>query len=144
LKEALKTDKNNSYAMKNLGIIYLDQHKNKKACEWFQKAKELNYTLVYDEVDLTSLLESACNDVQAEVINLKKPFVSPNPVSAVVSVENLKTKNFDFEFFDFESKSTLKGKTSDGTINVTGLTSGFYILKVTIEGVEETFRVIKE
>jgi|GEM_PF-887594 len=144
LKEALKADKNNSYAMKNLGIIYLDQHKNKKACELFEKAKELNYTLAYDEVDLPSLLASACNNVQPEIAANKKPFISPNPVSELVSIENLKTKNFDFEFFDFESKSALKGKTSDGTINVIALTSGFYILKVTIEGVVETFKVIKE
>lgn len=144
LKEALKMDKNNSYAMKNLGIIYLEQHKNKEACELFQKSKELDYTLVYDEGDLKSLLENACHNVEPEVIDLKKPFVSPNPISAVVSIENLKAKNFDFEFFDFESKSTLKGKTSDGTINGTGLTSGFYILKITTEGVEEMFRVIKE
>ena len=144
LKYVLDRDKNNSYAMKNLGIIYLDQLQYKEACELFKKADELNYTLVYDEVDLPSLLESACNNVQPEVTALKKPFVYPNPAQTTISIENLKTKNFDFEFFDFESKSALKGKTSDGTINVIALTPGFYILKVTIEDVVETFKVIKE
>ncbi|MFH6949762.1 tetratricopeptide repeat protein [Flavobacterium sp. FlaQc-51] len=144
LKYALKMDKNNSYAMKNLGIIYLDQQKYKEACELFRSANELNYTLVYDEVDLPSLLESACNNIQPEVVDHKKPFVYPNPAQTTISIMNLKSKNFDFEFFDFESKSALKGKTSDGTINVTGLTSGFYILKVTIDNVVETFKVIKE
>jgi tetratricopeptide (TPR) repeat protein len=144
LKYALKMDKNNSYAMKNLGIIYLDQQKYKEACELFRSANELNYTLVYDEVDLPSLLESACNNIQPKVVDHKKPFVYPNPAQTTISIMNLKSKNFDFEFFDFESKSALKGKTSDGTINVTGLTSGFYILKVTIDNVVETFKVIKE
>ncbi|MGE6352509.1 tetratricopeptide repeat protein [Flavobacterium sp. NPDC079362] len=144
LKAALEMDKNNSYAMKNLGIIYLDQHKYKKACELFQKANELNYTLAYDEIDLPSLLESACNNVQTEVTNTIKPFVFPNPAVTIISVDNLKTKNFDFEFFDFESKSALKGKTSDGTINVIGLTSGFYVLKIATQDGIETFKVIKE
>lgn len=144
LKYVLDRDKNNSYAMKNLGIIYLGQLQYKEACELFKKADELNYTLVYDEVDLPSLLESACNNVQPEVTALKKPFVYPNPAQTTISIENLKTKNFDFEFFDFESKSALKGKTSDGTVNVIALTPGFYILKVTIEDVVETFKVIKE
>lgn len=144
LKYALEMDKNNSYAMKNLGIIYLDQLKYKEACELFQKANELNYTLAYDEVDLASLLESACNNVQPEVTDVKKPYVFPNPAQTTISVENLKNKNFDFEFFDFESKSALKGKTSDGTINVIRLSSGFYILKITIDDVVETFKVIKE
>lgn len=144
LKYVLDMDKNNSYAMKNLGIIYLDQLKYKEACELFQKANELNYALVYDEVDLPSLSESACNNVQPEVTAVKKPYVFPNPAQTTISVENLKSKNFDFEFFDFESKSALKGKTSDGTINVIALTSGFYILKVTVEDVVETFKVIKE
>ncbi|MBF4486839.1 MULTISPECIES: T9SS type A sorting domain-containing protein [unclassified Flavobacterium] len=144
LKYVLDMDKNNSYAMKNLGIIYLDQLKYKEACELFRKADELNYTLVYDEVDLPSLLESACNNVQPEVTTLKKPYVFPNPAQTTISVENVKSKNFDFEFFDFESKSALKGKTSDGTINVIALTPGFYILKVTVEDVVKTFKVIKE
>lgn len=144
LKYVLEMDKNNSYAMKNLGIIYLDQHKYKKACELFQKANELNYALVYDEVDLPSLLESACNNVQLEITAARKPFVYPNPAHETIAIDNLKAKDFDFEFFDFESKSALKGKTSDGTINVLGLNSGFYILKITIEGHVETFKVIKE
>ncbi|MFH6956260.1 tetratricopeptide repeat protein [Flavobacterium aquidurense] len=144
LKEALEMDKNNSYAMKNLGIIYLDQHKYKKACELFQRADELHYTLAYDEADLQSLLESACNNTQPEVTEYKKPFVYPNPATTVVSIENLKTSNFDFEFFDFESKSVLKGKTTDGTINVIALDAGFYILKVTLEDAVETFKVIRE
>lgn len=84
------------------------------------------------------------NTIQQEVIASKKTFVYPNPAQNTISIENLKAKNFDFEFFDFESKSALKGKTSDRTINVIALSSGFYILKITVDGVVETFKVIKE
>ncbi|WP_149205954.1 T9SS type A sorting domain-containing protein [Flavobacterium johnsoniae] len=144
LKAALEMDKNNSYAMKNLGIIYLDQKKYDDACELFQKAKDLNYTLAYDEFDLDALLEDACNKRQPEKEVKIKPYVFPNPAQTTITVENLNSKNFDFEFFNFESKSVLKGKTSDGTINIIGLDSGFYILKTTIGETVETFKVIKE
>ncbi|MFH6986284.1 tetratricopeptide repeat protein [Flavobacterium collinsii] len=144
LKSALEMDKNNSYAMKNLGIIYLDQLKYKKACEWFQKAKEFNYTLVYDETDLSSLLESACENTQQEIVIKKKPFAFPNPATTVVSVKDFGAENFDYEFFSFELVSVLKGKSTDGKIDISGLPSGFYVLKVAGENSAETFKVIKE
>ncbi|KRD11519.1 hypothetical protein ASE21_07370 [Flavobacterium sp. Root901] len=144
LETALESDKNNSYAMKNLGIIYLDQKKYNEACELFEKAKELNYTLIYNENDLDLLLETACSKQPLEKIIKKEAFVSPNPAQTTISVENFSSKNFDFEFFNFESKSVLKGKTSDGTINIIGLESGFYILKTTAGEAAATFRIIKE
>lgn len=143
LKDALKVDKNNSYAMKNLGIIYLDQHKYKKACEFFRSANELKYSLVYDETDLPSLIESACNNTKPKVPDIKKPVISPNPVSTIVSVENFDL-NFDYEFFSFESVSVLKGKSTDGKIDVSTLASGFYVLKVVAGNSTEIFRAIKE
>jgi tetratricopeptide (TPR) repeat protein len=143
LKEALKKNEKNSYAMKNLGIIYLDQHKYKKACELFQSANELKYSLVYDETDLPSLLESACNSTPPQVIDIKKPLVSPNPVSTFISVENFDL-NFDYDVFSFESVSVLKGKSTDGKIDVSTLASGFYLLKVVAGNSTEIFRVIKE
>lgn len=144
LKMALEMDKNNSYAMKNLGIIYLDQKKYNDACKLFTKAKELNYTLTYDEFDLDMLLENACNNMPSKEEGKSKPFIFPNPAVTTITVENLGAKNYDFEFFNFESVSVLKGKTSDGTINVSGLLSGFYILKITVDGSVQTFKMIKE
>ncbi|SHG58983.1 T9SS type A sorting domain-containing protein [Flavobacterium defluvii] len=144
LKAALETNKENAYAMKNLGIIYLDQKKYDEACQLFQKAKELNYSQIYDENDLDALLESACNKYPLEKSSKTKLFISPNPAQTTISVENLNSKNFDFEFFNFESKSVLKGKTSEGTINIIALESGFYVLKVTFGDSAETFKVIKE
>lgn len=145
LKEALKMDKNNSYAMKNLGIIYLDQKKYDEACQLFQKAKELDYTLTYDENDLEALLENACNNKDIEIVVEKpKPFVFPNPATTVITVKNYDYKNFDYEFFDFESTSVLSGNSTDGTIDVSRLNTGFYILKIFNTASPQTFKVIKE
>lgn len=144
LKHALEMDENNSFALKNLGIIYLEQRKYKKACELFQKAKEHNYALVYDATDLQSLLESACNNAQLEIVESKKPFVFPNPAVTVITVENFDSVTFDYEFFNFESVSVLKGKSTDGKMDVSGLSSGFYLLKVSGGTSMQTFKVIKE
>ena len=105
---------------------------------------ELNYTLTYEEFDLDDLLESACSKRQPEKTAKNKPFVFPNPAKTEILVENFSSKNFDFEFFNFESKSVLKGKTTDGTINAISLNPGFYILKVTFGQTVEIFKVIKE
>lgn len=145
LKEALEMDKNNSYAMKNLGIIYLDQQKFNEACQLFENAKELKYTLVFDENDLDALLESACNKAALkETITIPKPFVFPNPATTSITIENYDFKNFDFEIFDFESNSILKGKSSNTTIDVRNLISGFYILKIYNNNSPQTFKIIKE
>ena len=146
LKEALEMDNKNSYAMKNLGIIYLDQQKYDEACKLFQKAKDLNYNLVFDENDLDALMEGACNRVvlSPETIVIPKPFAYPNPATSSITIENYDFKNFDFEFFDFESISILKGKSSNTTIDVSSLISGFYILKIYNTDSPQTFKIIKE
>lgn len=145
LKEALKTDKNNSYAMKNLGIIYLDQKKYSEACELFEKAKKLDYTLIFDEKDLETLIESACNNIPyVETITVPKPFVFPNPASTVITIKNYDYKSFDYDFFDFEANAVLHGKSTDGSIDVSKLNAGFYILKISNTDSPQTFKIIKE
>jgi tetratricopeptide (TPR) repeat protein len=145
LKESLKTSPTNSYAMKNLGIIYLDQKKYNEACELLQKAKELGYTLTFDENDLEALLESACNNKNMEIVAEKpEPFVFPNPATTTITVKNYDYKNFDYEFFDFESNSVLYGKSSDGIIDVSRLNTGFYVLKIFNTDSPQTFKIIKE
>ncbi len=145
LKEALEMDKNNSYAMKNLGIIYLEQQKYDEACKLFEKARELKYTLVFDENDLDALLESACNKAAIkETITIPKPFAFPNPATTSITIGNYDFKDFDYEFFDFESNSILKGTSSNTTIDVRSLISGFYILKIYNNDSPQTFKIIKE
>ena len=131
--------------MKNLGIIYLDQKKYNQACELFEKAKALDYTLVYDENDLAALLQSACNNVQPEIVVEKpKPFVFPNPATTLITVKNYDFKNFDYELFDFESNSVLRGKSTDGSIDVSRPNAGFYVLKIFNTDSPQTFKIIKQ
>lgn len=145
LKEALKMDKNNSYAIKNLGIIYLDQKKYSEACELFEKAKALDYTLIFDENDLAALIESACNNIpQVETAAISKPFVFPNPATTVITIKNYDYKKFDYDFFDFESNAVLHGNSIDGTIDISKLNAGFYILKISNTDSPQTFKIIKE
>ncbi len=145
LKEALKMDKNNSYAIKNLGIIYLDQKKYSEACQLFEKAKTLDYTLIFDENDLAALIESACNNIpQIETAAISKPFVFPNPATTVITIKNYDYKKFDYDFFDFESNAVLHGNSIDGTIDISKLNAGFYILKISNTDSPQTFKIIKE
>jgi len=145
LKEALKMGESNSYAMKNLGIIYLDQKKYAEACELFEKAKKLDYTLVFDENDLEALIESACNNIPyVETFTTPKPFVFPNPATTVVTIKNYDYRSFDYDFFDFESNAVLHGKSTDGTIDVSKLNAGFYVLKISNTDSPQTFKIIKE
>ncbi|HJR99298.1 MAG TPA: tetratricopeptide repeat protein, partial [Flavobacterium sp.] len=145
LKEALENDKTNSYAMKNLGIIYLDQQKYSQACELFKKAKALDYTLVFDEKDLDGLIESACNNIpQPEIVKNKEPFAYPNPATTTITIKNYDYKNFNYSFFDFESTLISEGKSTDGIIDVSNLKPGFYILKTSTTNSSHTFKIIKE
>lgn len=145
LKEALERNKNNSYAMKNLGIIYLDQKKYDAACELFEKAKELKYNLTFDENDLDALIESACNNIpQPEIIETSKAYVFPNPAKTIISVKNYEYQKFDYAFYDFESNPILNGKSNDGAIDVSTLNPGFYILKILNTDSPQTFKIIKE
>lgn len=145
LKEALRINDKNSYAMKNLGIIYLDQKKYNEACELFEKAKKLNYTLVFDETDLDDLLESACsNKTQPEIVSTPKPLVYPNPAITKIQVKNYKHEKFDYAIFDLESNPILNGKCTDGTIDISILKPGFYVLQISNNDSPQTFKIIKE
>jgi hypothetical protein len=101
--------------------------------------------LAYDEKDLDALLESACNNAQPEIaVEKPKPFVFPNPATTVISVQNYDFKYFDYELFDFESNSVLRGNSSDDTIDISRLMAGFYILKLFNTNSPQTFKIIKE
>ncbi|AWG21971.1 hypothetical protein FFWV33_10790 [Flavobacterium faecale] len=146
LTEVLNRAQNNSYAMKNLGIIYLDQEKYQEACTLFQKAKALDYVKLYDDKDFEPLLLAACNgkNSASQASVSKQPFVFPNPVQNNLTIMNYEFKTFDFEFFDYQSISVLHGRSIDGEINTSALPSGFYILKIYNNPYPQTFKIIKE
>ncbi|MGA9639002.1 tetratricopeptide repeat protein [Flavobacterium sp.] len=146
LKEVLARAKNNSYAMRNLGIIYLDQKNYKEACMLFQKAKALDYIKYYDDNNFEILLKSACEGVEPELQKaiVKGPYIYPNPVKDIITILNYDYKTFDYELFDYQSISVLKGNSNNGTIDVSELPSGFYILKTFNNEFPQTFKIIKE
>ena len=146
LKEVLARAKNNSYAMRNLGIIYLDQKNYKEACTLFQKAKALDYIKYYDDTAFEILLKSACDGVEPELpkASANNPFVYPNPVKDLITIKNYHFTTYDYEFFDYQSLSVLKGHSTDATIDTSQLPSGFYILKIFNNEFPQTFKIIKE
>lgn len=166
LKAELEIDKNNCYAMKNLGIIYLDQERYSEACELFQKAKKLEYTKIYDENDLEELLDAACNNATSVVESEMKsvtatvtttdsattmnrlpaliPYIYPNPVQDIIHIIDLDPTATRYELFDYQSKLIQKGECREGTIEATKLVSGFYILIIYKDQISYTFKIIKE
>ncbi|MCW2121021.1 tetratricopeptide repeat protein [Flavobacterium sp. 7A] len=146
LKEVLNRSKNNSYAMRNLGIIYLDQEKYQEACTLFQKAKSLDYVKIYDDTDFDDLAKNACDGIhsiiQKKIIEL--PYIYPNPIQNNLTIMNYEFKTFDYEFFNYQSISVLHGHSVDNRIDTSSLSSGFYILKIYNNPYSQTFKVIKE
>lgn len=166
LKTVLEISKTNSYAIKNLGIIYLDQKKYNEACTLFQKAKNLKYIKIYDNNDLDDLIEKACNRASSIVESESKavsatvnttnsetttnrfsalvPYIYPNPVQDIIHIIDLDLTATRYEIYDYQSKLIQNGESRDGTIEATKLISGFYILVVYKDQVSYTFKIIKE
>lgn len=166
LKSELEINKNNSYALKNLGIVYLEQKKYTEACELFQKAKKLEYTKIYDENDLEGLLELACKNttaiIESEVKSVSAtvtstdsaiavnrlpaviPYIYPNPVRDVIHIINLDPTATRYELFDYQSKLVQKGECRESTIEANKLISGFYTLVVYKDQISYSFKIIKE
>ncbi|TDW46086.1 putative secreted protein (Por secretion system target) [Flavobacterium sp. 270] len=149
LKEAIKINPKNSVAHKYLGIIYYDLNEKEKACEYFQKSRTLGYEKKYFNKELESYINNACgtsssNKKGIETAFKDLPYIAPNPAENAVEVFNFPNEDFKFEVFTVESKMMLQGISSNKTIDVSRLFSGFYIL--TISGKEKvySFKLIKK
>ena len=158
LKEALNLNKDNSFAYRNLGVVYHDIGSYDLACEYLQKAKNLGYEKIHDRYDLQEFLDSACQKVSeleeelttnAELIKTtrlaNKPFVYPNPGKDIVRIKNLSFEKFTYEIYDYTSKLISRNRSINGSVIVSNLPQGVYILKVISDnGLAESFRIIKE
>lgn len=51
IKEALKLEPDDAYAIKTLGVYHLDQGESDKALQFFLKAKELDLDLEIPDID---------------------------------------------------------------------------------------------
>jgi tetratricopeptide (TPR) repeat protein len=157
LEEALHINNNNSFAYRNLGIIYYDLGNYNKACEYLQKARTLGYKKIYDTYDLQEYLEFSCeqviaienkSEIKIEPVKISKlsdkPFIYPNPTKGEVKIKNLSFKDYDYLVYDYSGRLVMQGASKNNPINVSQLPSGVYILKVFKNDLSETFRVVKE
>ncbi|CAH8290906.1 putative secreted protein (Por secretion system target) [Mariniflexile fucanivorans] len=147
LEEAINIKKDNTYAHRNLGIIYLELGNYKKACEYLQKAKELGYEKIYDKYDLEDYIHAACNNEPKEMQSQKLsdlPFIHPNPIKDYVTVNNIDFSNFKYYIYNFESKLVQEGIADYKTIKISNFQSGLYILNIESDGVVHSFKVVKE
>ncbi len=158
LKEALNIDKDNSFAHRNLGLVYYELGNYDLACQHLQKAKELGYEKIQDRYDLQDYLNDACkkaDELKDELVTksepikthsiANKPYVYPNPGKNIVKIKNYLYNKFTYEVYDYTSKLILKNNSTDGSIVINNLPQGVYILKVFVDnGSIETFRIIKE
>ena len=60
--KTLELKPNNSWVYRWLGTLYLEQDNKQKACECFQKAKDINYEVINLKQDLTPLIEQHCKE----------------------------------------------------------------------------------
>ena len=68
--------------------------------------------------------------------------VFPNPFSYVITILS-KEQNYKVEMFDALGKRYSIEKSMDGTINTSHLSSGLYLLKVSTDTSQKTFKLFK-
>jgi tetratricopeptide (TPR) repeat protein len=147
LNEALRINDKNSTANKYLGIVYDDLGQSQKACDYFQKARALGYEKKYYNKELESFIKKACNADQKKITNIAPkdlPFIAPNPAEKAVEVFNCPYSNFNYEIYNAQSQKLRQGISNNKTIEVSGLSTGFYILIIDNQGKSETFKLIKK
>ena len=146
LKEALKINKNNSFALRNIGVIYHDLGKYSKACKYLSKAKDLGYKKTYDRNDLQNYLSNACNNSsEFKTIELtKKPTIYSNPTKDFVYFKNFDFENFNYAIYNFESKLIKQAVSNKKSIDFSNFTEGLYIIVVKINSETYRFKVVKE
>ncbi|SCX99797.1 Por secretion system C-terminal sorting domain-containing protein [Nonlabens sp. Hel1_33_55] len=145
LENALSINENNSRAYRNLGVIYHNMGQFNTACTLLEKAQELGYSEKHDQDDLEFYLEQSCSgNSSIEIQSLaKKPFIYPNPVIDILNVKNLDEANFQFDLYDYNRQLVKSGTGNGSSINMTGLESGLYILKIYAKDEVHTFKIIK-
>lgn len=148
LNEAIHINDKNSIAHAYLGIVYSDLGQKQKACEYFQKAKELAYDKKYPYREFQSFIEKACNSKEklddVPFIAVKDmSYIAPNPAVDFVEVFNFPYLDFSYQIFNINSQLIREGKSTNSKVKVDGLPTGLYLLTINKEGKQETFRLLK-
>lgn len=147
LEEALNINNDNSFALRNLGVLYHDMEAYNKSCELLTKAKNLGYEKTHDKYDLQSYLDYSCDNKVTKHKQVKiseLPYIYPNPSIDNINIKNFNYNNFNYNIYNFEARLIRQGKADIKTINISDLPSGLYILEVENDGIVNTFKVVKE
>jgi len=146
LEDALELNQNNSFALKNLGIIYHDLEDYNTSCDLLQKSKELGYEKTHDRDDLNYYLESSCEN-KTDVTQVKfidKPFVYPNPTINIINIKNIESEEYSYALFDYNANLISEGISENKAIDISRLTPGLYVLNINDNGKPYSFKIIKQ
>ena len=141
LRLVIRDNPLNSYAYKNLGIIYADQGQYEYACKSFQKSKDLGFNLKNDSKELDKLINHYCikkNKKQPSVVQVMA--IKQNYENYTLEILTEKTVNYSITTFD--NKLLFSGIFKGIPINVSNLEYGLYILKIKDENKVYTRRFI--
>lgn len=95
----------------------------------------------YIYYDNLSLVDNSVMSVKSTEISGLKMY--PNPLTGnVLNITSDSNLNKDVTVFDVLGKQVLAAKVVNGTVNVSGLTSGIYIVKITEEGKTATKKLV--
>ncbi|HLF51115.1 GEVED domain-containing protein [Flavobacterium sp.] len=103
------------------------------ACEAFSYGQVEDYT-----VNITSSAKEIATTVNAANIKLY-----PNPTSSVLNVSSV-SENATFKVYNLLGQTMMSGKLSNGSIDVSNINSGNYILEITDNETSVTKRFIKQ
>ena len=146
LNEALEINPNNSYAMRNLGIVYADLKQYDLACNYFKKSKELHYIKSHDSKDIETYAEAACAQqpiVLENAFSMTTPYANQNPASFLLKIKNYAFENFAYSIHSYESKQVQKGISEGTEIQIYKLQPGIYTLKIEHPEFPTSIRFIK-
>jgi hypothetical protein len=85
------------------------------------------------------------NSVGLDQINISDINVFPNPTNGEVNVTMPENMNVDVQIFDAQGKlvSEQMNVTNNGKLNISNVTPGVYMVRLTAENAVQTFRVVK-
>jgi len=119
-----------------------DYHGQGYAFSWtFNESGVTNYTCTpHDSMYGTITVNSAMSVQSDEALGLN---IFPNPVSSgYVSIKTSVSGIKNIELFDINGKLVLKTSIEADILNVNSISSGMYFIKLTINGVSETSKLI--
>ena len=105
------------------------------SCESFSYGQVEDYT-----INITATAREDQSSESIAIVNDIKLY--PNPTSSILNVTSI-SENASFKVYNVMGQTILDGKISNGTIDVSRLTNGNYIMEISDNGTSTTKRFIK-